>query len=65
MTLFQTRVTQQGVFITSKWRTCSMLTLKTEVLKPLGTALAPNNMKVWCIKELKNLSGMISSEKCV
>lgn len=53
------------VFKTPKWRVCSMLTLKAELSKSLGMALASNNMKVWCIKELKNLLGMIASGKCV
>lgn len=39
--------------------------MKAEVLKSLDTALALNNMKVWCIKELKNFSGMVASKKCV
>lgn len=42
-----------------------MLPLKAGVLKSLATALATNNMEDRCIKELKNLSGMIPSEKCV
>lgn len=42
-----------------------MLTSKAAVLKSLGTALAMNNMEDCFIKELKNLSGMIASEKCV
>lgn len=41
-----------------------MLALKAELLKSVSRAVAIS-MEGCCIEELKNLSGMIDSERCV